>query len=138
MTHNQRGRLTVNLGGNWRIWSNTIPVGSRALGTISRDGSFSDSGVLVQIEATGLYAQINAGVLRTLPQSKVAAAVEAARSGSQGGPGRGQGVKASDGATCFKLVNVSLDETSLAAAKTLGDGEVSLGIRRALSHHKPL
>jgi len=136
MTHNQRGRLTVTLGGNWRIWSNTIPAGSLALGTVSRDGSFSDSGVLVQIKSTGLYAQINAGVLRTLPQAKVAAAIDAARSGSHGGPGRGQGVKAADGATDLKRVNVSLDEASIAAAKALGDGEVSLGIRRALRNFR--
>lgn len=138
MTHNQRGRITVTLGGNWRIWSNTIPAGSRALGTVSRDGSFSDSGVLVQIEATGLYAQINAGALRTLPQAKVAAAIESARSGAQGGPGRGQGVKAADGATGLKRVNVSLDETSIEALRQFGDGELSLGIRRAAAHIKAL
>ncbi len=138
MTHNQRGRLTVTLGGNWRIWSNTIPAGSRALGTVSRDGSFSDSGALVQIEATGLYAQINAGALRTLPQAKVAAAIESARSGSQGGPGRGQGVKAADGATGLKRVNVSLDSASIEALRQFGDGELSLGIRRAAAHVKTL
>lgn len=138
MTHNQRGRLTVTLGGNWRIWSNTIPPGSRALGTVSRDGSFSDTGCLVQINATGLYAQINAGVLRTLPQAKVAAAIEAARAGSQGGPGRGQGAKAADGATGLKRVNVSLDEASIEALRQFGDGELSLGIRRAAAHIKAL
>ena len=136
MTHNQRGRLTVTLGGNWRIWSNTIPVGSRALGTITRD--IGDTGALVQIEATGIYVQVNAGVVRTLPQAKIAAAVETARAGAHGGPGRGQGIKAADGATGLKRVNVSLDEASIAAAKALGDGEVSLGLRRALSHHKSL
>jgi hypothetical protein len=136
MTHNQRNRLTVTLGGNWRIWSNTIPAGSRALGTVSRDGIFSDSGVLVQIESTGIYAQINAGVLRTLPQSKVAAAIEAARAGAQGGPGRGQGAKAADGATGLKRVNVSLDEASIETLRKFGDGELSLGIRRAAAHIK--
>lgn len=138
MTHNQRGRLTVNLGGNWRIWSTTIPPGSLALGTVSRDGSFSESGVLVKVESTGLYAQINAGVLRTLPQAKVAAAIEAARAGSQGGPGRGQGIKAADGATNLKRVNVSLDEASIEALRRFGDGELSLGIRRAAAHIKAL
>ena len=136
MTHNQRGRLTVTLGGNWRIWSNTIPVGSRALGTITRD--IGDTGALVQIEATGIYVQVNAGVVRTLPQAKIAAAVETARAGAHGGPGRGQGIKAADGATGLKRVNVSLAEASSAAAKALGDGEVSLGSRRALSHHKSI
>ncbi len=136
MTHNNRGRLTVALGGAWRLYSNTIPAGSRALGTITRD--IGDTGALVQIEATGIYVQVNAGVVRTLPQAKIAAAVETARAGAHGGPGRGQGIKAADGATGLKRVNVSLDEASIAAAKALGDGEVSLGIRRALSHHKSL
>jgi len=136
MTHNNRGRLTVALGGAWRLYSNTIPAGSRALGTITRD--IGDTGALVQIEATGIYVKVNAGVVRTLPQAKIAAAVETARAGAHGGPGRGQGIKAADGATGLKRVNVSLDEASIAAAKALGDGEVSLGIRRALSHHKSL
>ena len=138
MTHNQRGRLTVTLGGNWRIWSNTIPAGSRALGTISRDGSFSDSGVLVQILATGLYAQINAGVLRTLPQAKVASAIDAARSGAHGGPGRGQGAKAVDGATGIKRRNISIDDASADTLRQFGDGDLSLGIRRAAAHIKAL
>lgn len=138
MTHNQRGRLTVTLGGNWRIWSNTIPAGSRALGTVSRDGSFSDSGVLVQILATGLYAQINAGVLRTLPQAKVASAIDAARSGAHGGPGRGQGAKAVDGATGIKRRNISIDDASADTLRQFGDGDLSLGIRRAAAHIKAL
>lgn len=136
MTHNNRGRLTVALGGAWRLYSNTLPAGSRALGTVTRD--IGDTGALVLMEATGIYAQINAGTVRTLPQAKIAAAVDAARAGAHGGPGRGQGIKAADGVTGLKRVNVSLDEASIAIAKALGGGEVSLGIRRALSHHKPI
>ena len=136
MTHNNRGRLTVALGGAWRLYSNTIPAGSRALGTITRD--IGDTGVLVQIEATGLYAQVNAGAPRTLPQAKVAAAIEVARSGSQGGPGRGQGAKAADGVTGLKRVNVSLDADSIDTLRQFGDGELSLGIRRAAAHIKAL
>ena len=134
MTHNNRGRLTVALGGAWRLYSNTIPVGSRALGTITRD--IGDTGALVQIEATGIYVQVNAGAARNLPQAKVAAAIEAARAGSQGGPGRGQGAKAADGVTGLRRVNVSLDEASIEALRQFGDGELSLGIRRAAAHIK--
>lgn len=136
MTHNNRGRLTVALGGVWRLYSNTIPAGSRALGTITRD--IGDTGALVQIEATGLYVQVNAGAVRTLPQSKVAAAVEAARSGSQGGPGRGQGAKAADGATGLKRRNISIDDASADILRAFGDGDLSLGIRRAAAHIKSL
>lgn len=81
MTHNNRGRLTVALGGNWRLYSSTIPAGSQALGTITRN--IGDTGALVRIEATGIYVQANAGVVRTLPQDKVADLVEAARRGQE-------------------------------------------------------
>lgn len=136
MTHNNRGRLTVALGGAWRIYSNTIPAGSRALGTITRD--IGDTGALVQIEATGIYVQVNAGAVRTLPQAKIAAAVEAARAGAHGGPGRGQGLKAVDGATGLKRRNISIDDASADALRQFGDGDLSLGIRRAAAHIKAL
>ncbi len=73
MTHTNRGRLTVNLGGKWRLYTNTIPVNSRAIGTVSRDGY--DTGALVLIEATGLYVQINASSMHNLDQRKVVAAL---------------------------------------------------------------
>lgn len=136
MTHNNRGRLTVALGGAWRLYSNTIPAGGRALGTITRD--IGDTGALVQIEATGLYVQVNAGAVRTLPQVKVASAIEAARSGSHGGPGRGQGIKAADGATGLKRRNISIDDASADTLRQFGDGDLSLGIRRAAAHIKAL
>lgn len=135
MTHNNRGRLTVALGGAWRLYSNTIPAGSRALGTITRD--IGDTGALVQIESTGLYVQVNAGSVRTLPQSKVAAALAEVRTG-QGGPGRGQGVKAADGATGLKRRNISIDDASADILRKFGDGDLSLGIRRAAAHIKSL
>lgn len=85
-----RGRLSVDLTGNWRLYSYTIPAGSRALGVVSRDGSVSERGALV-FTAAGVYVQCNAGVLRSLPQASVAAALDAARTG-RGGAGRAQGV----------------------------------------------
>ena len=57
--------------------------------------------------------------------------MDAARAGTYGGPGRGQGVKAVDGVTSLKRVNVTLDDASIATLRALGDGELSLGIRRA-------
>ena len=72
-SHTNRGRLSVDLGGKWRLYTNTIPAGSRAIGTVKRgDG---DTGALVLIESTGQYVQINAGGLRSLDQRKIAAAV---------------------------------------------------------------
>ena len=69
MTHENRGRLTVNTDGNWRLYSNTIPANSIAIGTVTR--AIGDTGALVKIEATGLYVQVNAGVVRSLNQRKV-------------------------------------------------------------------
>lgn len=131
MTHNQRGRLTVDLGGNWRRYTNTIPAGSQCLGTVTT--ARGETGALL-FTASGIYARLNAGALVSLPQ----AAVDEARAGTRGGPGRGQGAKAADGATGLKRVNVSLDEASIEALRQLGDGELSLGIRRAAAHIKTL
>jgi hypothetical protein len=77
MTHTNRGRLAVDLGGKWRLYTNTLPANSSALGTVTRDGC--DTGALVLIETTGLYVQVNAGAIRTLPQHKVVAALAEAR-----------------------------------------------------------
>lgn len=128
MTHNNRGRLVVDLGGKWRLYTNTLPANSRALGTITREGY--DTGALVLIEATGLYVQANTGAIRSLPQAKVLAALAEVRTGS-GGPGRGQGLKAADGATGLKRTNITIDTESAETLRAFGDGDLSLGIRRA-------
>lgn len=79
MGHSNRGRLSVDLGGSWRIYTITLPAGSSAVGAVTRDG---DAGALARIDATGLYVQVNAGVIRTLDQRKVRAAMEAAGNGA--------------------------------------------------------
>jgi hypothetical protein len=135
MTHNNRGRLTVDLGGNWRWYANIIPVGSKCIGTVTT--AHGETGALV-FTGSGIYARLNAGALVALPQVKVQAAVTAARAGTHGGPGRGQGVTAADGATSLRRVNVTLDDGSIAALRAFGDGELSLGIRRAAAHLKSL
>lgn len=116
MTHDNRGRLTVNTDGNWRLYTNTLPVNSTPLGTVTRDES--DTGALVRIDATGAYVQVNASVIRSLDGRKVAAAL-----GTAGRPS-----EMDDG----KRVNVYLDADSLAIAAKLGNGNVSEGIRKAL------
>jgi len=135
MTHNQRGRITVDLGGKWRLYTNTLPANSRAFGTVTRD--IGDTGALVRIEASGIYVQVNAGAARSLPQLKVAAAVTEARTG-QGGPGRGQGVKAADGATGLNRRNISIDDASADVLRQFGGGDLSMGIRRAAAHIKAM
>lgn len=116
MTHENRGRLTVNTDGNWRIYTNTLPANSTPLGTVTRDES--DTGALVRIETTGAYVQVNASVMRSLDGRKVAAAL-----GTAGRPSEMSG---------GKKVNTYLDAESVAIATRLGNGNVSEGIRKAL------
>lgn len=117
MTHSNRGRLTVDANGNWRIYTNTLPENATPVGTVSRgDG---DTGALVRIESTGAYVQVNAGAVRSLDGRKVAAAL-----GTSGRPTEMTG---------GKRRNVYLDDTSAAIAERIGNGNISEGIRIALA-----
>ena len=116
MTHDNRGRITVDPAGNWRLYINALPAGAVPLCTVTRDGT--DTGALVRYVATGLYAQVNAGAVRSLDGRKVAAAL-----GTTGRP-----AEIEDG----RRVSVYLDPKSIAAAEVLGEGSISAGIRRAL------
>ena len=119
MTHANRGRITVDPDGNWRLYAPTIPAGCKVLGTITKDSG--ESGALVQTQA-GIYSMLNARVLASLDQRKVKAAL-----GLTNDPGRP--AELTDG----KRVNVYLDAASLERAAQLGNGNVSEGIRIALS-----
>lgn len=68
-----RGRLTVLLGGPWRIYTHPL-AGWEMIGTVQRDLEIGALG----LSRAGLYAQINAGVVRTLDQRKIKAAVDGA------------------------------------------------------------
>ena len=134
MNHDNRGRLTVELGGGrWRWYANSIPSGSRCLGTVTT--AHGETGALI-FTSTGVYARLNAGAMASLPQAKVQAAIDAARAGSHGGPGRGQGAKAADGATGLERKNITIDPASAETLRAFGDGDLSLGIRRAAAHLK--
>jgi hypothetical protein len=54
----------------------------------------------------------------------------------RGGAREGAGRKAEDGVTQTKRVNVSLDSGTLEKAEKIGDGNVSVGIRRAVKKFK--
>ncbi len=120
--------ITVQIGAMWRHYSTVAPAYAAVLGTVTRDGI--DSGALVRIEETGIYCQLNAGSLRSLPQLEVAAAIAAARQGQHGGAGRGQGRKPADGKRGTRR-QVVLDDDSAAVLRAYGDGDLSVGIRRA-------
>ena len=127
--HDNRGRLAVDINGSWRLYTTYLPVGARAFGVVTSSG---ETGALVQM-GTGLYARVNAGAVVSLPQRKVTQALEAERTGS-GGAGRGQGAKTADGVTNVQRYNITLDQASDEAARLLGEGDRSLGIRRSLAH----
>lgn len=116
MPHENRGRITVDQGGNWRHHAVTLPKGATPLGTVTREAG--DTGALVRFDATGSYAQVNANAIRNIDGRKVAAAL-----GTTGRPAEMAG---------GKKVNTYLDAESVATASRLGDGNVSEGIRRAL------
>lgn len=118
MPHSSRSRLTVDINGQWRLYTSTLPADAVPLGTITCDGY--DTGALVRFEATGLYAQVNTKAIRNLDGRKVAAAL--------GLSGRPQ--QLIEG----RRVNVYLDALSIATAAKLGNGNVSDGIRQALTH----
>lgn len=120
MTHSNRGRLTVDVNGNWRLYTNTIPANSTALGTVTRD--IGDTGALVRMDKTGVYVQVNAGTIRSLDGRKVAAAL-----GTAGRPAEMTG---------GKRRNIYLDDESAAIAEKLGNGNISDGIRIAMAMAK--
>ena len=73
IAYTNRGRLAVEVGGKWRLYTNTIPEGAEAIGVVSRD-ELGGIGALVKL-SSGNYVQINAGVLRNLDGREVAAAL---------------------------------------------------------------
>lgn len=74
MGHANRGRITVDLDGNWRLYQSYPLAGWEMLGTVTRSG---ETGALA-CSPVGIYAQINNGAVRSLDQRKVRAALEAA------------------------------------------------------------
>ncbi|OGA97124.1 MAG: hypothetical protein A3E79_00125 [Burkholderiales bacterium RIFCSPHIGHO2_12_FULL_61_11] len=67
-----RGRYTVQVDGPWRLYARICPPGWEMVGTIQRG---LEIGALGKSPA-GIYAQINAGDVRSLDQRKVGAAIQ--------------------------------------------------------------
>jgi post-segregation antitoxin (ccd killing protein) len=113
MTDN-RARIQIDQPGKPGLFQHQELQGWEVLGPVTR--GTSDTGALVRNISTGSYAQANNGVIRTLDQRKVRAAIAPAAKKLEGG----------------KRVNVYLDDDSLDRAARLGKGNVSEGIRVAL------
>ena len=73
VNHPNRGPLTVDPAGKWRLY-NPLPMpGWETLGTVT--DSAGRTGALVRNRRTGLYCSANAGAVSSLPQKKVEAAM---------------------------------------------------------------
>lgn len=70
MTDN-RARLTVTVGGPWRLYQHQPPPGMQMLGTVQRG---MEVGALARTQA-GMLVQVNAGAVRLLDQRKAEAAL---------------------------------------------------------------
>lgn len=119
MTHGNRGRVTINPDGDWTLFTSraSIPAGAEVLGVVK---SGTIAGALVRM-ASGGYVQINNGVMKTLDGRKVSSAL-----GLKSNGGRKETM---DGG---KRITIYLSEGDIALAKSLGNGNVSEGIRTAL------
>lgn len=72
-----RDYITVDTQGAWRCCSPVITQGMTPLGTVRR--GLGNTGALLQITATGLYVQANAGSVRSLDQQAVQKAMGAVK-----------------------------------------------------------
>lgn len=133
MTHNNRGRIAINLGAAWRqYWPGPLPANAEALGTVKRG---AEIGVLLAF-ASGAYRMGAARSLTSIDVDKVRAALDAA-SHSHGGARPGGGKRAADGAQGIVRMNVSLDAATVTRARELGRGNLSEGLRIAVSRVAP-
>jgi hypothetical protein len=61
--------MKIDKNGKWRLYSPLLPDNVDVIGTVTRD--IGDTGVLIRFRATGIYAQINAGVVRSINRHDV-------------------------------------------------------------------
>lgn len=93
------------------------------------------------VRAVRLIPQADAGGLRQVRRELLAIVggelgrgwriAEGTATDGRGGSGRGQGRKTADGVGSVERKNVTLDAESIEALRAYGEGDLSLGIRRA-------
>lgn len=99
------------------------------------------------VRAVRLIPQADAGGLRQVRRELLAIVggelgkgwriAEGCAVDGRGGAGRGQGIKAVDGATGLKRRNITIDDVRADILRHFGSGDLSLGIRRAADNIKP-
>ena len=115
MSSINRNRIIIEQPGKPRLYQPTDMPNWEVIGTVRRG---EGEGALVRNQSTGIYAQANAGAIRSLDQRKVLVAI----SGSNAS-------KMADG----RRRNVYMSAADVERAKQLGKGNISEGIRIALS-----
>lgn len=77
-------RISIRTTAPWALYwgPGPLPNGATAHGTVTREEA--DTGALIRM-ATGVYVQGNAGAIRSLPQSEVAASLAAASLAARAG-----------------------------------------------------
>lgn len=63
-------KLTIDTSGKWERYAGVLPDGAEPLGTVTRPNG--DAGALVRLRS-GVYVQLTAGAMRTLPQKEIEA-----------------------------------------------------------------
>jgi len=116
MSSINRKRVIIEQPGKPRLYQPADMPGWEFVGTVQR-GEGEGAGALVRNQSTGIYAQANAGAIRSLDQRKVLAALGSNAS------------KMDDG----KRRNVYMSDRDARYLKELGNGNLSEGIRVAVS-----
>lgn len=121
-------KYTVTTSGyTWLDYTDELPKGSTILGIVESD---KRTGVLIRLDDQ--LAQVAKGRSYKLNQQMAAAALAEAQSGiGRLGRTSGSGRKAVDGVVGTLRVNLSIDKVSHQILTEYGDGNFSLGCRRA-------
>jgi hypothetical protein len=115
MTKQTRKSMTVDPNGKWRLYTNSIPARTTVLGVVKHGDR---TGALIRFQETGQYAMVNAGCAHVLDGRSVAAALGKAGRPSTVHQGR--------------RMTVFMDSESILVAQSLGNGNLSEGVRRSL------
>ena len=117
MKNDNRARIAVDLPGKPSLYQSYSLPGWEIFGVVYRGQD--DVGALGKNLNTGIYGQINNGVVRSLDQRKIKAALGI--SNNAGRPSIG-----------VKSHTVTLTDAEWDALKAVGDGNASDGIRKLL------
>lgn len=120
MASNNRAKIIVDPAGKAGLYQPAPIPGYTALGTVTQG---FETGALYRNDRTGTYVMANAGAIRSLDQRKVRSALGI-------GPGRPE--KMLDG----KPRNVYMSDRDAEYLREIGNGNLSEGIRIAVSAHR--